>query len=358
MTPETPDRPASLWAPENLTPFWVPLGIRPAEQSRTPAERAQMLARLGFTKLAYIWPGIEPFAFSWNDAPIPPLGDELAALADHGIELRACWFPFEPEDPVAAELLEAFARHGVRPQLWTMQSGKDDPQTPEEWEEVFAGARSLVRPGGPTADSPEVRQAIEEALSRRVYEPSFAHTPEEHQATLERESDRIAALARLAAPYGCTVHLYNHHGWFGLMENQVAMIERLASLGIDDVGIVYTFSHSRDGFHDDSTAFPQLWETIRPHVVAVNIGGTRCDGMLTYPSQDDRELSMMRTIQESGWRGPVVMKAMHAEDTGDTAITLENLLLGVDWCAAELAQPGSGGPRPFEQVDQPPRSDP
>lgn len=350
MTSETSVRPASLWARENLAPFWVPIGLRPEEQARTPTERAQTLARLGFAKLAYIWPGTKPFAFFWNDAPIPSLDDELAALADHGIELQACWFPFEPEDPVAVQLLEAFARHGVQPQLWTMQSGKDDPPTRAAWEDLFAAARSLVPPGESTGDGPALRKAVEEAISRRVYEPGFPRTPEQHQATLERESDRIAALARLGAPYGCTVQLYNHHGWFGLMENQLAIVERLASLGIDDVGIVYTFSHARDTFHDDATAFPQLWETIRPHVVAVNIGGTRCEGTLTYPSQDDRELSMMRTIQESGWRGPVVMKAMHAEDTGDSAIAMENLLRGVDWCAAELARPGSGGPRPFASV--------
>ena len=69
------------------------------------------------------------------------------------------------------------------------------------------------------------------------------------------------------------------------MENQLAMIERLASLGVDDVGIVYTFSHARDPFHDDSAAFPELWEAIRPHVVAVLVGGTRVEGVLTYPTR-------------------------------------------------------------------------
>ncbi len=350
MTTRTSTATAGLWARENLAPFWVPIGIRPEEQARTPSERAQALARLGITRVAFIWPGTKPFSFFWNDAPIPSLDDELAALAAHGIELLACWFTFEPDDPDAVRMLEAFARHGVRPQLWTMQLGPHDPQTLADWEQVFAAARALVPAGASTEDGPALRMAVEEAISRHVYEPTFARTPEEHQATLARECDRVAGLAQLAAPYGCTVNLYNHHGWFGLMENQLAIVEQLASRGIDDVGIVYTFSHARDPFHDDAAAFPELWEAIRPHVVAVLVGGTRVEGVLTYPSQDDRELAMMRTIQDSGWRGPVALKTMHAEDTGDSAIAVENLLRGVDWCAAELARAGSGGPRPFPAV--------
>ncbi len=337
----------SLWERASLLPFWVPLAIRPEEQRRSSEQRAQMLAELGFRRYGYIWPGLRPFSFSWEEACIPALDAELEALARHGIELASFWLPLEPEDPLAEELLETFARHEVRPQLWTMQSGEDGPQTPEEWDEVFAPvAAADVEPG-----SPQFRQLAEEALSRRIYEPSFTRTPAEQQATLEREGGRVERLARLGARYGCTVGLYNHHGWFGLMENQLAMLDWLAARGVDDVGIVYTFSHSRDAFHDDADGFPELWERIRPHVDAINVGGSRCAGTLTYPSQLDDELEMMRTIEQSGWRGPVAMKAMHSEDTGDTRLTLEHLLQGLDWCAAELAQPGSGGPRPFPRVD-------
>jgi len=33
---------------------------------------------------------------------------------------------------------------------------------------------------------------------------------------------------------------------------QVAIIERLKTLGVTDVGIVYNFSHARDELHDDT----------------------------------------------------------------------------------------------------------
>lgn len=336
-----------LWDRDNLVPFWVPMAIAPEEQARGAEGQAQMLAELGFRRFAYFWPGVPPVRYSWDEASVPALDDVLGALDRRGIALAACWLPLEPEDPLAEEMLETFARHGVRPWLWTMQSAKDGPQTPEEWSELFAP----VAAAGFPENSPEARQAIEDALSRRIYEPSFVHTPEEQQATLEREAGRIERLARLGARYGCRVGLYNHHGWFGLMENQLAMLAWLRERGVDDVGLVYTFSHSRDAFHDDADGFPELWERIRPHVAAINIGGSRCAGTLTYPSQLDSELEMMRTIEQSGWRGPVVMKSMHNEDTGDTRITLEHLLRGLEWCVAEFDRPGSGGPRPFPRVD-------
>jgi hypothetical protein len=79
-------------------------------------------------------------------------------------------------------------------------------------------------------------------------------------------------------------------------------------------------------------------------VVAVNITGTAMDGNLIYPSQGDRELEMMRTIQASGWKGPI---GLIAEKGGDAEVTLRNYQVGLGWLAAELRQPGSGGARPF-----------
>jgi hypothetical protein len=46
---------------------------------------------------------------------------------------------------------------------------------------------------------------------------------------------------------------------------------------------------------------------------------------------------------DSGWRGPV---GIIAEQGGDAEVTLGNDLRGLEWCRKELAEPGSGGPRP------------
>lgn len=270
------------------SPIWsvdnlVPWCVVPYDsKERRPEERAQMLARLGF----------KHFAYDWREEHIPTFDAEIEALKTHGIELYAWLFPFDAGDPRAEATLEMFRRHGVHPQLWVILND---------------GYGS-------------------------------------HEERLERATDRIEALAKLAAPYGSKVELYNHNHWGGVMENQLAILSRLKERGITDVGIVYNFSHARDAEHDDTLNFPAIWKKIQPYVVAVNITGTAMEGTHIYPSQGDRELEMMRTIQESGWHGRV---GVIAERGGDAEVTLRNYIKGVDWLAKEIAASGSGGPKPF-----------
>jgi len=53
---------------------------------------------------------------------------------------------------------------------------------------------------------------------------------------------------------------------------------------------------------------------------------------------------MMKVVQNSGWRGPVGLLVLWKPD--DTEVVLNNAQLGVDWIAAELQSPSSGGLRP------------
>jgi hypothetical protein len=55
-------------------------------------------------------------------------------------------------------------------------------------------------------------------------------------------------------------------------------------------------------------------------------------------------MMLMRTIQDSGWHGPV---GIIAEKGGDAEETLRNYIIGVNWIGNELKKPGSGGPAPF-----------
>jgi sugar phosphate isomerase/epimerase len=278
---------ARLWAHDNLFAWCtVPFDAK----HRGPEARAEMLEKLGFTM----------FAYDWRQKDVPTFDAEIEALQRHRIELLAWWFPFDPDDALAKATLETFRRHGVHPQLWVMQS-----------------PHSVSRAKGP-------------ALFKR---DSFPATPEEQAARVRSEADRVAALVRLAAPYGCKVELYSHNGWFGMEDNELAMIARLRALGIDDVGMVYNFSHCRDDLHDDTKDFPSLWARIKDHVVAVNITGIGPKGQELYPGQGDSELGMMRTIQESGWRGPV---GLIAEKGGDAEVTLGKYLAGLDALAAQL----------------------
>jgi len=172
-------------------------------------------------------------------------------------------------------------------------------------------------------------------------------TREEQRQRVRHEADRIHQLVRLAVPYGTKIELYNHNGWYGLVENELAILARLQELGDTDVGIVYNLSHAHDDDHDDTANFPALWARMQPHVVAVNITGMGPIDQIIYPSQGRHELNMMRIIEQSGWKGPV---GLIAEKGGDARVTLGNYMKGLDWLAAEIRQPNSGGPRPFPPV--------
>jgi hypothetical protein len=275
---------ADLWSHDNLV-AWCVVPFDAAK--RGPEARAAMLEGLGFRQ----------FAYDWRDKDVPTFDAEIDALQRHHVGLLAWWFPLAAEDPKTRPILETFKRHGVHPQLWFALMDGTVPKTTEE-------------------------QAL----------------------FVDAAAGRVAALERVAAPYGCRVELYNHNGWFGREDNELAILESLRRQGITDVGMVYNFSHSRDAAHDDSNEFPGLWARIRDHVVAVNVTGLYREGSLVYPSQGNSELEMMRTIQDSGWKGPV---GVIAEKGGDARETLRNYVTGIDWLAAELRKPGSGGPRPF-----------
>jgi len=303
----------SLWAHDNLVAWCV---VPFDAKNRGPEERAQMLNKLGF----------KMFAYDWRPVHVPTFDAEIETLKRHGIDLLAWWFPFDAGDPAAKATLDLFKRHDVHPQLWVMLPRKEP-----------AAPAAANKPNKMTPE--ESRQAYLGALRQ-----DLATTPQEQEARVKHEADRVNALVKLAALYGCKVELYNHNGWFGMMDNQLAIIKRLRVLGVTNVGMVYNFSHARDDFHDDTMKFAPLWRKIKPYVVVVNITGTCMDGTSIYLSQGDRELEMMRTIQNSGWRGPI---GLIAEKGGDAEVTLRNNLVGLDWLAAELKLAGSGGPRPF-----------
>jgi sugar phosphate isomerase/epimerase len=270
----------SIFDRSNLTAWCV---VPFDAKKRGPEERAEMLQRLGFKN----------FAYDWREKDAPTFDAEVDAVKRHGIELVAWWFPQDAADPNAKIILEVCRRHGIHPQLWVMGSG------------------------APTKDAAE------------------------QTARIDQEAGRIRRIVELAAPYGCQVQLYNHNGWFGQPDNEVAVIERLKQQGVTGVGMIYNFSHG----HLDLPDFPAIWKRIQPYVVAVNVTGMVVGGAdkVIPPSSGDHELEMMRVVQDSGWRGPV---GTIAEQGGDAEITLGNNLRGIEWLTAELAKPGSGGERP------------
>ena len=208
QVPAGPSNPAEIFALENLHAWCV---VPFDAKKRGPEERAVMLAKLGFKR----------FVYDWRAKDIPTFDAEIEAMKKHGIEVTAWWSPTDPRDPVLLTTLEVFKRQKVQPQLWVMGSGAP------------------------------------------------VKTPEEQKQRVEQEASRIREIATLARPYGCKVELYNHNGWFGVPDNEVAVIERLRQLGVNDVGMVYNFSHG----HNDIADFPAIWKRMQPYVVAVNVTG-------------------------------------------------------------------------------------
>jgi sugar phosphate isomerase/epimerase len=267
---------AKLFARENLVAWCiVPFDAK----NRAPAERAEMLQRLGFRR----------FAYDWREQHLPSLETELGELKKRGIELTAVWFPSGLNND-GRFILDTLQKHGVKTQLWVM----------------------LVDP------APGNDQA----------------------AKIEAAVAAITPIAQEAAAIGCQVGLYNHGGWGGEPENQVAVIE---AAKLPNVGIVYNLHHG----HDHLDRFPQLLEAMVQHLLCLNLNGMvkRGDqiGKKILPlGQGDLDLGLLRTIAQSGYRGPVGILG-HTQD--DAEQRLQDNLDGLAWLTPQLAGE-KPGPKP------------
>jgi sugar phosphate isomerase/epimerase len=261
--PPTPCPDLGLFARTNLVAWCiVPFDAK----KRGPEERAAMLEKLGF----------KFFAYDYRAENIPTFDAEMDALERHHVRLLAWWFPGTLNDE-AKLILDVLKRHGIR------------------------GAQLWVTGGG---------------------EPT--KSAEEQRARMEAEAQRIRPLAEAAARIGCKVALYNHGAWFGEPENQIAMIEFLRAAGITNVGIVYNLHHG----HGHLDRFPELLQKMKPHMLALNLNGMTGDGekrgkKILPIGQGDLDLSLLRIISESGWRGPIGI-INHTDEDAETRLQ-ENL---------------------------------
>jgi sugar phosphate isomerase/epimerase len=271
--PPTPPR--DLFAPDNLVAWCI---VPFDKKQRGPAERVEMLTRLGFKRYAY----------DWRAQHLPTFDEEVGLLKKRGIELTAVWFPANL-GPEARTLLDVIRKHQVKTQLWVTMG---DPGGTDQAAKVGAAA-TVIRP-------------------------------------IAEEADKL----------GCTVGLYNHGGWFGEPENQVAVIERLK---LKNVGIVYNQHHG----HDHLDRFPELLKTMLPHLLALNLngmvkGGDRAGKKILPLAQGDRDLDLLKAIRDSGYKGPIGILG-HTDD--DAEERLADNLDGLNWLRAKL-DGKDPGPKP------------
>ncbi len=245
---------------------------------RGPAERAKMLERIG----------IRHFAYDWRAAHLPGFNQELDELAAHHIQLNGVWFP-DTLNADARFILECLAKHHVKTQLWVMSVGYNQP---------------------------------------------------DQAARIEAAVDRMRPIAKAADQIGCTLGLYNHGGWFGIPENQIAVLERLKAEGVHNVGIVYNFQHG----YAELDRFAEMFTALRPYLLAVNLNGMSkvdtTNGEPVVPmGQGELDIRLLRTIRNSGYAGPI---GIINESSEDAELRLLDNLEGLTWLLPQLDNEPAG----------------
>ena len=284
------DKPAELlFARDNLIAWCI---VPFDSKKRRPEERAAMLQRLGF----------KHFAYDWRAEHIPSFDAEVGALKRHGIALDGFWVAPGELNRESRIILELLKRHGIKAQLWVLLDLGGDRVSGAEQERRIAAAVAKLQP-------------------------------------LAIEAEKI----------GCTLALYNHGGWFGEPENQIAIIERLKGAGVEKVGMVYNLHHG----HDHLDRFPALLQTMIPYLKALNLngmdeGGDKVGRKILPLGQGERDLDLLRIIRDSGYRGPIGILG-HTED--DAEARLRDNLDGLDWLLPQLdGKPPGPQPKPRTPV--------
>jgi hypothetical protein len=274
VLPANTARAQELFARSNVVAWCiVPFDAK----KRGPEERAQMLERLGIKRLAY----------DYRAEHIPTFDAEVEAMKRHGIEFTAWWFPTTLNDE-ARTILAVIGRQKITPQLWVMGGG------------------------APARDATEQRERV------------------------KSEASRLKPLAEAGARLGCKIGLYNHGGWFGEPENQIAIIEQLKRESVTNLGIVYNFHHG----HDQIARFPELFLRMQPHLLCVNLNAMVRDGdkrgkKILHLGEGDQELTMLKVIRDSGWFGPIGI-IDHRPET-DSEETLRRNLAGLETLVKQMS---------------------
>ena len=113
----------SIFAKDNLVAWCiVPFDAK----RRGPAERAEMVRRLGLSKIAY----------DWRSEHVPTFEEEILVYQKHGIEFFAFWSWHEAIGPL-------IQKYGIKPQIWQTSPS---PKTGGSREEMIEAAATELLP--------------------------------------------------------------------------------------------------------------------------------------------------------------------------------------------------------------------
>ncbi len=262
---------ASIYQQENLIAWCI---VPFDSTKRGPEARVAMLSELGFTKYAY----------DYRDEHLPSFPEEIALLKAADIELSSVW-------------------------IWIDKRAKE----------------------GLTADHEFILKTLEESNTQTtlwvgVNLDFYDGLPDAEK--LEACVSVLKTLNERARAIGCKVALYNHGDWFGVPENQIAIIK---AEGTHSIGIVYNFHHA----HDEIDQFSDNLTTMLPYLWTVNLNGMKAEGpKIITIGQGDREQEMMQLILNSGFSGTIGI--LDHTDAEDTKIVLERNLDGLKELASKL----------------------
>lgn len=261
---EKMDSRKSLFAPENLLAWCI---VPYDSEKRNSEARAQMLKDLNIGMLAY----------DWRDEHIPTFDQEWKALNAHGIKLQGFWMNTDQNPSKNSHVQEIFdflERNNVKTQIWlNINGGK--------------GFDEL--------------------------------TQEEKIASM---GETVSYVAKRAAAIDCQVGLYNHRGWYGEPENQLAIIEKL---DLPNLGMIYNFHHAQTQHERFSEFFP----IIVPYLFSVNLAGLkRSDTENFYGiGEGDTEEEMIQVIIQSEYKGPIGI--LNHDTERDAKLGLETEISGL-----------------------------
>jgi sugar phosphate isomerase/epimerase len=91
---------------------------------RNPAERAEMIKRLGLRRVAY----------DWRPEHVASFEEEIEQYQKHGIEFFAFWSWHDAIEPL-------IRKHGITPQIWVTLTS---PQAGSQSDKVMAAANSML----------------------------------------------------------------------------------------------------------------------------------------------------------------------------------------------------------------------
>jgi hypothetical protein len=212
---------------------------------RNPHERAVMLKKLGFKKMAW----------DWRMEHLDKLPDEINAIAENDIELEGVWMPVGADSkegltPYHHKIFDAIKDAGITTTYWVAISDDYFSESTNKGK-ILEGVHAL------------------EVIYNRAKETE----------------SRIA--------------LYNHGGWAGEPENQVAILKELNE---ENTGIVYNFHHA----HHQIDNFNKLLDIMMPYLYTVNINGMSRNGSQIMTVGDgDLETSMIKILLDSQFSGTI-----------------------------------------------------